>query len=75
MSQCEAVLDHLCREGSITPMEALRKHKIMRLAARVEELRSRGHRIETEIVRRGSRRWARYCYHSQTRAAPEGAAK
>jgi hypothetical protein len=65
-SQNRIVLDHLQKVGPITPLEALRLHGIMRLGARVHELREGGHNIITEIVevkgRKGSKpaRVARY---------------
>ncbi|ULR75090.1 hypothetical protein JC1_18 [Burkholderia phage JC1] len=65
-SQNLVVLDHLKKVGPLTPLEALRLHGIMRLGARVHELRELGHHIVTEIVvvkgRNGSKpaRIARY---------------
>lgn len=65
-SQNRIVLDHLKKVGPITPLEALRRHGIMRLGARVHELREGGHNIITEMVkvkgRKGSKpaRVARY---------------
>lgn len=44
----------------ITPQQALKERGAFRLAARVEELRSRGIPIKTRIVRNGSRFWAEY---------------
>lgn len=51
MNQTEAVLRHLRHRGSITPLQALQDYGIFRLAARVAELRSAGHDIETATVR------------------------
>ena len=66
MTQNEIVLKHL-RENpvkGITPMEAMNMYGIMRLCARIWELKDRGHRIETEMVekKRGSKkiRYAKY---------------
>ncbi|ACR15012.1 hypothetical protein BcepIL02_gp19 [Burkholderia phage BcepIL02] len=65
-SQNRIVLDHLKKVGPITPLEALRLHGIMRLGARVYELRDSGHNIVTEMVvvegRKGAKpaRVARY---------------
>lgn len=39
MTQCERVLEHLKTYGSITPLEAQERYGIMRLGARVWELR------------------------------------
>lgn len=49
--QCKRILDYLELYGSITPIEALRDLGIMRLAARIFDLRSRfGIDIEDEMV-------------------------
>lgn len=65
MSQCEVILQHLRqnREG-ITPLDALNYYGIMRLGARVWDLKAEGHDIKTETVRkkRGKKniQYARY---------------
>jgi hypothetical protein len=46
-SQCDAILAHLHTEGPINPMQALGLYGCFRLAARILDLRKRGHRIET----------------------------
>ena len=49
--QCKRILDYLDMYGSITPIEALRDLGIMRLAARIYDIRSKlGIQIEDEIV-------------------------
>ena len=50
MTQTNMVLDYLNDFGSITQLEALRDLGIMRLGARVFELRGRGYDIETDMV-------------------------
>jgi hypothetical protein len=50
VTQAEAILNHLLRRGSITPLEALAHHGCMRLAARVHDLRNRGHAIRMEMI-------------------------
>ncbi len=45
----KAVLDYLRKHKTITPLEALNKIGTMRLAARIHNLRKRGHQIETEM--------------------------
>ncbi len=60
MSQEFKIIHHLKTKGPITPLQALSEYGIMRLAARVEALRSKGHRIQTEIVRSGDKRYAKY---------------
>jgi hypothetical protein len=49
-SQSKAVHEYLKENGSITPMEALRQLGVMRLAARVFDLRESGVVIESETV-------------------------
>lgn len=50
MSQTSMILHHLKREGSITPLDALSRYGIFRLSARIQELRNKGHHIETELI-------------------------
>ena len=50
MTQCEQVLYHLRKIGPITAREAMTEYGIMRLAARIKDLRDRGHRIRTDMV-------------------------
>ena len=49
--QCKRILDYLELYGSITPLEAMHDLGIMRLAARIFDLRSKwGIPIDDEIV-------------------------
>ena len=48
MTQTEMVLDYLERHGSITPLEAMNKLGIMRLGARIYDLKESGVKIITE---------------------------
>lgn len=50
MNQTEKVLDYLERHGSITPLEAMNKLGIMRLGARIFDLKESGINIITERV-------------------------
>ena len=50
MSQNADILRHLKTEGSITPLQALHNYGCMRLAARVNDLRDKGHSIDAVIV-------------------------
>ena len=60
-TQQNKVLKHLLSRGTITPLEALGVYKISRLAARIEELRSKGVRIVSEM--RADAEGSRYvCY-------------
>jgi len=49
-TQCQDVLNCLEDRGEIDPMVALRDYGIMRLAARVKDLRNKGHAIHSEMV-------------------------
>jgi hypothetical protein len=60
VTQTEAILRHLQEEGPLTPIEALNLYGCFRLAARVGDLRALGYPIETEIVKRGTKSFARY---------------
>ncbi len=60
MTQNEMVLWHMTDMGAITPKTAFRYYGIMRLAARVRELRKQGHNIETQMVNRRGVRYAEY---------------
>lgn len=59
MSQNTTVLQHL-KKHPITQLEATQKYGILRLAARVDDLRRRGHKIYTEMVEERDKRFARY---------------
>jgi hypothetical protein len=49
MTQTEQVLRHLQDYGSITPVEAMAEYGIMRLGARIWDLKRQGHVIFTEM--------------------------
>lgn len=51
MTQTEHILAHLEDGHALTPIDALGLFGCFRLAARVEELRKRGHRIVTDKLR------------------------
>ena len=50
MTQCERVLKHLEKHGTITPMEAIKELGIMRLGARIWDLKHDGHDIRRKMV-------------------------
>lgn len=61
MTQCQQVLDHLRRKGSITQKEAAQEYQIYRLAARIYDLRQDGHEIEKKMEKgKGDSMYARY---------------
>ena len=49
-TQNEMVLEHLRANGTITPMEAMSQYGIMRLGARIWDLKRDGHRITRRLV-------------------------
>ncbi len=51
MSQRTQIHDYMKRFGSITPLEAMRDFGIMRLAARIAELRQEGVQIQADTER------------------------
>ena len=69
MTQNKMVLQHLQTGQSITALDSLRLYGVLRLAARVEELRKDGHTIITQSVRVGNKEFARY---SLTRGIKDG---
>lgn len=58
--QTADVLTHLKQHGTITPLESLYGYGIMRLGARVLELRRAGYVITTEREVSGEKSYARY---------------
>ena len=60
MSQNSVVLRHLKRNRPITSLQALNLYGIFRLAARVQNLRDKGHQLITTPIHRGSKVFASY---------------
>ena len=65
MTQNEMVLDYIQTNGSIDPLRAFLDLGILRLGARIWDLRAAGHQIETELKTRtlpdGTKKsWAEY---------------
>ena len=64
-TQCERVLKYMRDFGSINPLEAMADLGVMRLAARIADLRRAGHKISRQTVTTRNRygravRYARY---------------
>ena len=59
MSHNQQIIKHL-KKKSITPMEALQLYGCFRLAARINDLRKAGHKIETILMQDADRRYAKY---------------
>lgn len=50
MTQCERILQYMEDFGSINPMQAMQDLGVMRLAARVADLKKAGHKISRRTV-------------------------
>lgn len=50
MSQEDLILRWLRQRGSITPVQAMDHLYCMRLAARIHDLKNKGHNIQTEEI-------------------------
>lgn len=48
MTQCDRIIRHMQDYGSISSMEAIQEYGILRLASRVNDLRSQGYDIVAE---------------------------
>jgi hypothetical protein len=59
-SQCSLILEHLTHGRTLTPIQALEMFSCFRLAARIEQLRSRGHLIDCELIEENGKSFARY---------------
>lgn len=64
-SQCDQILAYLKKGKALTQLEALRLFGVLRLGARVKDLRDRGYPITSEMIpvstsRGGTARVARY---------------
>lgn len=49
-TQCKRLLEYLDKHGSITQLEAIEKLGIMRLGARIFDLKRTGYKIKTEMI-------------------------
>jgi len=59
-AQNTRVLKHLQTGRSLSPLIALERYGVMRLAARCYDLRQQGYRIESHRVKMGNRTWCSY---------------
>ena len=57
MTQANIIVRHLKQYGSITPLEALTRYGIMRLASRVNDLRNDGFPIVSDMKVHDGRRY------------------
>ena len=64
-TQCNMIMAHIKKHGSITSLEAMTEYGIMRCASRINDLRRRGVQIVSEQVKGVNRdgkpmRYAKY---------------
>jgi hypothetical protein len=59
-SQCAKILAYMQRGLPITPDQAKKKYKCARLAARINDLRKKGHSIQTTMIYYGRVKYASY---------------
>ena len=63
-SQCQKILEHIRKTGSITPKEAFYHFGCMRLAARIADLEKTGHEFTHQMIVQqtdtGTERYMRY---------------
>lgn len=59
-SQNEAVLQYLRDNSGITPIHAIKKLGVLRLSARIHDLRAQGHTIYTQMVTHNKKTFAYY---------------
>lgn len=58
--QVMKVLNHIQSHGKITTYEAFADYQITRLPSRINDLRNRGYKIETNMVYKDGKHWAEY---------------
>ena len=60
LSQTEVILNHLKKHGSISSFEAFKEYQILRLSARIHDLRDLGYKIQTHTKTRNGKNFAVY---------------
>jgi len=67
MSQNNQILQMLRKrtKKGVTAIDAIQQIGCLRLAARINDLRSMGHNIETIMIKNGSMKYAKYILHEQ----------
>lgn len=64
MSECEKIIAYMEKHGSITKIEAYENRITTTLAQRVAELKQRGHRIRSTLVRPTNPKKSSYARYS-----------
>lgn len=57
MTQCDRILNHLKRFGSITQLEAVEEYGCYRLSARIADLKAKGYKIVSDRLTRKKQIW------------------
>ena len=70
-TQIQMVYHHLKNRGPITPLEAIHRYKILRLGARIFNLRALGFDISSEIVRLNGKAFAKYTLIAEPNELPK----
>lgn len=60
LTQAQQILKHLRDVGPLTPIDALELFGCFRLGARIWDLNQEGHGIQTELITREGKTFARY---------------
>lgn len=69
-TQCDRILRHLKDFGSISSLEAVSEYGIMRLAARISDLKKKGYAISSETAS-AKNRYGEVAYFSVYRLTQE----
>ena len=72
MSQALEVLSYLKKGNRLTSLEAVKMFGTLRLAARILDLRDKGHQIESVTVERGEKKVAQYFMRETKNPAETG---
>lgn len=59
-AQTKQILAHLESGKSITPINALNLFGVFRLSARINDIRNKGHKVVTDMIQSGDKRFASY---------------
>lgn len=59
-SQHDAILNHLRKGFTITPLDALSEFGCMRLASRIHEIRQEGVKVNDKVITSGNARFKAY---------------
>ena len=62
MTQCERVLKYMEDFGTINPLQAIADIGVLRLAARISDLKKRGHKINKKTVAAKNRYGDTVCF-------------